>query len=316
MELDTNEENLGMIVTTKKPITVFKPVLLAGVMSVALLPTAGHANQGIAAARDAFCGTTNFFTSNCSQCHSGTPSGSTAFTSTPACPAPVAAAPEPVPVTPPPEPVVTAPVAPPPEPVATAPVAPPPEPVATAPVAPPPDPAATAPVAPPPDLVAITDPVPHGCTDEDQDGFAADGGSCGPRDCRDSDPHINPGAGEICDDGIDNNCNGLVDLVDNKACDVPLSCADGDGDGFYAGGSECGPTDCDDGNWQVNPGENEVCTDGIDNNCNARIDGIDIACQVRDHEGDHEEDSDHDGDHEEDTERDHHGDHDHEGDHE
>lgn len=60
MELDTNEENLGMI-TTKRSITVFKPVLLAGVMSVGLLPAIGHATPSIAAARDASCGTTNFF---------------------------------------------------------------------------------------------------------------------------------------------------------------------------------------------------------------------------------------------------------------
>jgi hypothetical protein len=134
-------------------------------------------------------------------------------------------------------------------------------------------------------------------------------------DCRDSDHQINPGAGEICDDGIDNNCNGLIDLADKKACGVPVSCADGDGDGFYAGGSECGPADCDDGNWLVNPGENEVCTDGIDNNCNARIDGIDTACQVGDsdeneEDEDDEEDDHDDGDHDEYDERDHDGDHD------
>ncbi len=311
-----------MIMTTKRSIIALNPVLLAGVMSVGLLPTVGHANQSIAAARDSFCGTTNFFTSDCSQCHSGAPSAATAFTSTPACPAPVAAAPAPAPApAPPPEPVVAAPVAPPPEPVATAPVTPPPDPVATAPVAPPPEPVATAPVTPAPDLVAIADPVPHGCTDEDKDGFAKDGGSCGPMDCRDSNPHINPGAGEICDDGIDNNCNGLVDLADNKACDIPVSCTDGDGDGFYAGGSECGPADCDDGNWLVNPGENEVCSDGMDNNCNARVDGVDIACQVRDHERDHEHGDDRDHEHgddrnyDEDRERDHHGDHSDDGDH-
>lgn len=299
MELDTNEENLGMI-TTKRSITVFKPVLLAGVMSVGLLPAIGHATPSIAAARDASCGTTNFFSSDCSQCHSGTPSASTAFTSTPACPAPVA-------VAPPPDPVVTAPEAPPPDPVVTAPVAPPPDPVVT-------DPVVTAPVAPAPDLVAITDPLPDQCTDSDNDGFAEEGGSCGPRDCRDSDGHINPDAEEICDDGIDNNCNGLVDLADKKACGMPVSCADGDDDGFYAGGSECGPTDCDDGNYLTNPGENEVCSDGIDNNCNARIDGQDIACRVRgrdeDEERDHGGDRDHDGEHDHDDEHDHEGDHD------
>ena len=30
-------------------------------------------------------------------------------------------------------------------------------------------------------------------------------------DCNDTDPSINPLAEEVCDDGIDNNCNGLID---------------------------------------------------------------------------------------------------------
>lgn len=43
MELDTSEENLGMIMKTKRSIFVFKPVLLAGAMSVGLMPIVGHA---------------------------------------------------------------------------------------------------------------------------------------------------------------------------------------------------------------------------------------------------------------------------------
>ncbi|MDP7110732.1 MAG: putative metal-binding motif-containing protein, partial [Myxococcota bacterium] len=33
----------------------------------------------------------------------------------------------------------------------------------------------------------------------------------------DGDPEVNPNAGEVCDDGIDNDCNGDVDL-DDYAC--------------------------------------------------------------------------------------------------
>jgi len=49
------------------------------------------------------------------------------------------------------------------------------------------------------------------CTDQDGDGFAINGGGCGPVDCNDANPAIYPGAPELCGDLVDNNCDGTVD---------------------------------------------------------------------------------------------------------
>ena len=46
-----------------------------------------------------------------------------------------------------------------------------------------------------------------GCTDEDGDGHAVEGGGCGPVDCDDADPSVNLHSAEIPGDGIDNDCN-------------------------------------------------------------------------------------------------------------
>lgn len=59
--------------------------------------------------------------------------------------------------------------------------------------------------------------------DCDEDGF-----SPGDGDCDDEDPDVHEGAQDVCDDGIDNNCNGTVD----DDCDLR--------DGAISGGSGCG----------------------------------------------------------------------------
>ena len=103
------------------------------------------------------------------------------------------------------------------------------------------------------------------CTDTDGDGYFVEGGACGEVDCNDNNANINPGAVEVCD-GIDNDCDGVVD----EGCNEPI-CTDADADGYFVEGGACGEPDCDDNNYYINPGVEEIC-DGIDNNCNGQID--------------------------------------------
>ena len=83
-----------------------------------------------------------------------------------------------------------------------------------------------------------------------------------PPPCAPNDPLNFPGNPEICD-GLDNNCNGLVD--DGLTFDL-------DGDGHTSLDSCQGTADdCDDNDPYNFPGNIETC-DGYDNNCNGQID--------------------------------------------
>ncbi len=93
------------------------------------------------------------------------------------------------------------------------------------------------------------------CTDKDKDGYAVEGGSCGPVDCDDNNPVTYPGAQEICD-GKDNNCNGIFHDVET----------DSDGDGYFP----C-EGDCNDGDNKVYPDAPELC-DKKDNDCDGNTD--------------------------------------------
>ena len=101
-------------------------------------------------------------------------------------------------------------------------------------------------------------------------------------DCNDAVGTINPAAQEICDGGIDNDCDALVDTNDPSVSVQNTYYADVDGDGFGAGAAilSCtAPTnssvnnlDCNDGNNLVNPNATEVCSNLIDDNCNGQTD--------------------------------------------
>lgn len=51
-----------------------------------------------------------------------------------------------------------------------------------------------------------------------------------------------------------------------------------DGDGYIAAG--CGGDDCNDGDFLVNPGAAESCDNGIDDDCDLKVDGADPDCGV------------------------------------
>ena len=95
----------------------------------------------------------------------------------------------------------------------------------------------------------------------DGDLYDFDGdGSLDGEDCAPEDPLIYPGATEVLNNDVDENCDG----VDGN---------DRDGDGYAAdSGSEL---DCDDTNASIHPGATEICDNGLDDDCDEASDMAD-----------------------------------------
>jgi len=127
--------------------------------------------------------------------------------------------------------------------------------------------------------------------DTDSDGYG-DGASeplsaCSPpgdgyvlnaTDCDDEEYSIHPEMEELCD-GVDNDCDGVVDEEIESLEFYPDEDGDGFGDPEGAWVVDCvapsgfvlNTTDCDDTNAEVNPMAVETC-DGVDNDCDDELD--------------------------------------------
>ena len=94
-------------------------------------------------------------------------------------------------------------------------------------------------------------------------------------DCNDGDATAYQGAPELPADGVDNDCDGADACLSDVDGDgwapngLPLPTGDGDCDDPGEGGAGTQVGDCDDADPQVNPGAQEVPSDGRDNTCDS-----------------------------------------------
>ncbi len=104
-------------------------------------------------------------------------------------------------------------------------------------------------------------------------------------DCNDASSGVNPSASEVCD-GVDNDCDELVDDADASVNGQSVWFQDADGDEYGNVGSpklSCSQpsgyvsddNDCDDAVATTYPGAPTVCAAGVDANCDGSDDSVD-----------------------------------------
>lgn len=133
--------------------------------------------------------------------------------------------------------------------------------------------------------------------DADADGFGTlplpaceqpDAASVLAGDCDDADAATNPGALESCN-GLDDDCDGWTDEEDSEGC-TPFW-RDMDGDGFGTGPASClceattaasasVAGDCDDTDASAHPDADEVCGNGIDDDCDGLAIGTCMGSEI------------------------------------
>jgi Putative metal-binding motif len=101
---------------------------------------------------------------------------------------------------------------------------------------------------------AITDDADTRISCEEVEGDADLDGVRAPADCNDANPSIHPGAFDVPDDGVDQDCSG-----------ADATNLDRDGDGFPR------PQDCNDRNRRVHPGAREIAGNSVDENCDTVV---------------------------------------------
>lgn len=105
-------------------------------------------------------------------------------------------------------------------------------------------------------------------------------------DCNDSDATVYPGATEVCNSNKDDDCDGLKDDADPGISGQSTWYQDSDADSYgnaskstklctQPTGYVANNTDCNDTNPAIKPGAQEICDNGVDNDCDTLIDDND-----------------------------------------